>query len=68
MEWINVKDRLPEEKFERHFVKKENGEEKKAYFMPDKMEWISYYGLKSSFWMETRSGQLIHDVTHWRNE
>ena len=65
MEWISVEDRLPEDKFKKYLVKKENGELIPSFFMPDKMIWISWYGRKTSYWMDIDSGKLVHDVTHW---
>lgn len=32
----------------------------------DKMGWIAWYGLKTSYWMEISSGELLHNITHWK--
>jgi hypothetical protein len=48
MEWISMEDRLPEDKFKKYLVKKENGEQIPVFFMPDKMAWIAFYGQKTS--------------------
>lgn len=67
-QWIDVKHKLPESKFNKYVVKLENGEEKIAFFMPDKIDWIGWYGQKTTYWMESFSGELIHNVTHWREK
>ena len=65
MEWISVEDRLPEDKFGKYLIRKANDEQKQAFFMPDKIAWIAWYGRKTSYWMEVTSGELVHNVTHW---
>lgn len=65
MEWISVKDRLPEDEFKKYLVRKENEYQIPAFFMPDKMAWITWYGMKGSYWMCVVSGELIYNVTHW---
>lgn len=65
MVWISVDQRLPEDKFKKYLVKKGNGELIQAFFMPDKMIWLAFYGQKTTYWMEVNSGKLIHNVTHW---
>lgn len=68
MEWISVEESLPDDEFKKYLVKKANGEIITAHFMPDKIAWIAWYGLKTSYWMRVDSGKLIYDVTHWRNK
>jgi len=65
-EWIDFNKERPNDEFSVYLVKKENGEEEKAFFMPDKIAWVAFFGIKTSFWMGKHSGQLIHDVTHWK--
>ena len=65
MDWFNCSDRLPEDKFKKYLVKKENGEQIPVFFMPDKMQWLTDYGMKTSFWMEISSGKLVHNVELW---
>jgi hypothetical protein len=65
MKWISVEDRLPESEIEKYLAKKENCEIFEVFFMPDKMGWISFYGQKTTYWMETSSGNLLYNITHW---
>jgi len=66
MDWVDVNERLPEDRLRKYLVKKVNGEEFPAFFMPDKIIWIAFYGMKTSYWMKEERGELIHDVTHWK--
>ena len=65
MDWISIDDCLPENRFKKYLVKKENGEIIQAFFMPDKGMWINFYGIEPSYWMEFDSPKLIYNVTHW---
>lgn len=66
MNWISVEDKLPENGNGKFFVKKENSEEISAFFMPDKIQWVAFYGRKTSYWMTVDSGELIHNVKYWK--
>lgn len=65
MTWIKVEDRLPDDKFKKYLIKKGNGAIISAFFMPDKMSWIAFYGKETTYWMEEASGKLIYNVTDW---
>ena len=65
MDWIDVDKELPEAKFKKYLVKKEYGDPISAFFMPDKIMWIDFYGIKPSYWMAVDTGELIHDVKYW---
>lgn len=65
MEWTNVDSSLPEDKFKKYLVKSGNGKIHEAFFMPDKIIWIAWYGKETSYWMEINSGKLIYNVNEW---
>jgi flagellin-specific chaperone FliS len=65
IEWISVKDRLPES-HDIIKVKNENGDEIKAYFHADQMSWLYFYTKeKLSHFQCKNSLKFLHDVTHW---
>lgn len=64
-EWINCSESLPDCKFKKYLVETKNGQQVPAFFMPDAIAWILYYGLKNSYWMAVSDGKLIHDVEKW---
>ncbi len=62
-EWISVGERLP--KFHAAVrVKREGGNEEKAYYHSDRMSWLNFYGVKTSYFEDTK-GEWLYDVTHW---
>ena len=65
MQWTDADKELPQNRCKKYLAKKENGETVKAFFMPDKMAWIAFYGQRTSYWMDVDSGQLVHDVRYW---
>lgn len=65
MEWNSIEEKLPDDKFKKYLVKQENGNQIPAYFMPDRMSWVSYYKIPTSYWMSVSKGDLIYNVTHW---
>lgn len=62
--WIDVKDRIPK-KNGLYNIKTQNGDEKKAYFYLDKILWLSWYGVKISYWWEKNTNKAIFNETHW---
>lgn len=64
MEWISVEDKLPE--FHAIvYVKRKNGEEEKVYFHADRMSWLWFFGVQTSYFQDMK-GKWLHDVTYWR--
>ncbi len=65
-EWIDVNERLPKES-DRIRVRLENGNEQMAYFYPDAINWISFYGFDTGHWWNTSDDKkLLKNVTHWK--
>jgi endonuclease I len=68
MTWISVKDKLPTH----HAIvriRKNNGDEAKAYFYMDKIQWIDFYGKKTSyFWDYDTKLPIDGDITHWEDK
>ena len=65
-EWVNVNDRLPDHS---DIVKvlRENGDEIKAYYHSDKMEWLHRYcQFERSYFQSQKNGEWLYDVTHWK--
>src|SRR6267142_286123 len=68
MEWISTTDRLPEGPGSIVFVKRENGDEVKAYYHRDKMAWLSFYHKGDlSHFQDHSTMKFLFDVTHWRH-
>lgn len=65
MQWHNVEEKLPDDKFKKYLVKTSNGTIQQAFFMPDKAIWRAWYGQPTSYWLATPSAQLIFDVVEW---
>lgn len=63
-EWVSVEDKLPPES-EIYRVRLQNGDEIRAYFHPDKMQWIAHYGKKTSHWWSYIDEKRLDNVTHW---
>jgi hypothetical protein len=65
MEWIDVKDRIPEYLCVL-MVKRENGSIEKVNFHHDQMQWLSFYTKeKLSHFQSCETNRFLHDVTHW---
>ena len=65
-EWISTELSLPIDKFKKYIVKTKHGHITKCFFMPDKVAFFDWYGLPKSYWLEIRSAELVHHVTHWK--
>ncbi len=64
--WISVKDRFPNVKSGKFRVRKANGNEMDAFFYEDKISWIAFYGLKTSYWWDAKgNNDRLDNVTHW---
>ncbi len=64
MKWVKVEDDLPKQN-DILLVKRSNGVQCKAYFYTDKINWIMWYGQKTSHWWDKTSKERLDDVTHW---
>jgi hypothetical protein len=65
MEWISVKNKLPYTHCILR-VRRENGEETKAYFHADKMGWAhNYYKFPWTHFQDKKTLEWLEDVTHW---
>ncbi len=67
-EWISVKDedKLPP-CHDVLQVKRENGDEIKAYFHKDKMAWLGFYcKAPRSHFQDHKTMEFLFDVTHWK--
>jgi hypothetical protein len=69
MEWISVKDRLPDEHSEKFRVRLSTSDELDAYFCLDAMAWIAMYGHRlTHWWKSTGDHDPLYNVTHWRDD
>jgi len=66
LDWIDINDKHPIDLLQKYLVKSSDGKVTKAFYMPDRIAWIAFYGKKTSYWMEVGSSDLLHDVTHWK--
>lgn len=66
MDWISVDDKLPDNFCKKYLAKKIDGDEIPVFFMPDKMMWANYYGIRPSYWIKISVSELVYDVTHWK--
>ena len=67
MEWIDVHYGLPDCKAGCFRVKRSSGNEMDAFFYADRMGWVEYYGIKSSYWYDAhKPHDRLDDVTHWK--
>lgn len=71
-EWVDVNDALPERKQGIYKVRRQNGNEVKAYYCEDtidKLHRLSQVGQKykteSSYWWDKETKKPLYDVTHW---
>ena len=66
MEWVNVKDELPSGAGDIVKVRRENGDELKAYYSKDKMAWLlRYYKGPTSHFQNHATREFLFDITHW---
>ncbi len=63
--WVKVDERLPNVHADKFRVKLNGGDEVSAYFYRDSMAWIAWYGLKTSYWWNSKSHEPIFDVIEW---
>lgn len=66
-EWVEVEKELPE-RDDIYKVKLQNGDEIKAYFYHDKMNWLLFYGMKTSHWWKYGSNEPLFDVVEWQKK
>lgn len=67
MEWISIKDKLPEGLSGTFEIKTANGKKLQAIYYWDKVDWIAVYGITPTHWWEDCStNKPIYDATHWR--
>lgn len=64
MTWIKVENRLPQQN-DILQVKRSNGIQCKAYFYTDKINWIMWYGQKTSHWWDYITKERLDDVVEW---
>lgn len=65
MQWISVKDKLPDS-HDIVRVRRANGDEIKAYFHKDKMVWLQFYCKEElSHFQSHKTGEWLFDVKHW---
>lgn len=68
MEWVDVKDQLPDVRNGIFQVKTSNDKEYTCFFYHDKMQWIGSYGKKPCYWWNASyPHEPLHDVTHWES-
>ncbi len=68
IKWISVNDKLPKGLGAIVNVKRENGQELKAYYHEDSACWLNFYGIKTSkFENYERDCEFLFDITHWRS-
>jgi hypothetical protein len=67
MNWISVEKELPKGLGAIVKVKRESGEELKAYYHSDKMAWLAFYHKKHkcSYWQCFKTRKWLYDVTDW---
>ncbi len=63
-EWISVEKSLPKWS-DIIKVRRVNGDEIKAYYHDDRMTWLCYYNVKTSYFQDHKTKAWLHDVTHW---
>ncbi len=64
MEWISIKDQMPDVHSGKFKVKTEH-DEFTAYFYKDQMIWIEFYGQKPCHWWDVKTKDPIYNATHW---
>jgi hypothetical protein len=66
MTWVSIKDRMPRGPGDILKVKRQNGDELKAYYHADRMDWLGYYTNRNlSYFQDHKTKEFLHDVTHW---
>ena len=66
MNWISIKDCYPDKRGAILKVKRECGDERKAYYWGDAMAWLGFFGLSTSHFQDYETNVFLHDVTHWK--
>lgn len=64
-EWIDVKEKHPNVQNGIFRVRKQNGNEVKAFYHDDHMAKFSFYGVRPCAWWDYETSQPLGDVTHW---
>lgn len=66
-EWIEADKKLPEVFADKFRVRRANGVELVAFFYADAVEWIAFYGHRTSHWWAAHGDhERLDDVTHWK--
>ncbi len=70
MQWISIKDQLPEVHAGVFIVKTTKDDQQiKSLFYQDGVAWRCWYGFPSCHWWEyTYPNKPIYNVTHWKQE
>ncbi len=63
-EWISVKENLPPCSCILT-VKRKNGDQIKAFFHSDKINWLYFYGVKTDHFQDM-NGKWLHDVEYYK--
>ncbi len=67
--WINENDKLPDVDSGKYKVKRKDGTEMDAFYYSDKITWIAFYGLKTSYWWNSKyPHDRLDDITHWKDK
>lgn len=62
--WIALADSYPPHSGI-YQVKLSNENEIKAYYHSDKMNWLKFYGKKTTHFQDYETNKFIDNVTHW---
>jgi hypothetical protein len=67
--WNDIEDGLPEIKGLGAKVKVRLSDKSEvfAFFYPDKMQWISFYGEKACYFWHSKTRLPLFNVTHWKS-
>lgn len=64
-EWVSVKDKLPTSNCIL-LVKTSTGKITKAYFYLDQIDWVAFYGQKTSYFWDKETKKPMFDVIEWK--